>query len=102
KIKLVVPSDSLLIENPISWTLSPAAQNKSLAKKFVSFLYSKQAQTIWAKSDYWPVVNSVAKKYKFPKPKKLFNVRQLGGWPHLDKKFFDPSKGVWTKIINGG
>ncbi len=101
KIKLVVPKQSLLIENPISWTLKPAAHNARLAKKFVSFLYSKRAQTIWAKAFYWPVVKSVARHHHFPRPKKLFNIRQLGGWPKLDPEFFGPN-GIVTKIEQGG
>jgi sulfate transport system substrate-binding protein len=102
KIQLVVPAHSLLIENPISWTNKPASQNKTLAQKFISFLLSKAGQTIWAKHYYEPVLKSVASKYHFPKPKTLFNIRQLGGWPKLDPEFFDPNNGLWPKIENGG
>lgn len=101
KIKLVVPRQSLLIENPLSWTLPPASHNAKLAKRFVRFLYSKKAQTIWGKNYYWPVVKKVAKKFHFRKPRTLFNIRQVGGWPRLDHRFFAPN-GIWTKIENGG
>lgn len=101
KIRIVVPPQSLLIENPVSWTLAPASHDKSLAQRFVSFLYSTQAQIIWAQHNYWPVVAKVAKKYRFPKPKKLFTIRQMGGWPKLDPEFFGPT-GIVTKIENGG
>jgi sulfate/thiosulfate-binding protein len=103
KVQLIVPPQSLLIENPLSVTLPPAAQDQAAAKKFVSFLYSKQGQTIWANNDYWPVLPSVAKHYHFPKPKKiLFKVAKFSGWSKLDPKFFDPTNGIWTKIKNGG
>src|SRR5579872_6174155 len=59
KLTVVVPAQSLVIENPIAATLKPAAQNPSLAKAFLTFLYSKAAQTIWAQNFYWPVLPSV-------------------------------------------
>jgi sulfate/thiosulfate transport system substrate-binding protein len=102
KIQIVTPPQSLLIENPAGYTLPPASHNEKLAKAFVAFLYSKKAQTIWAQNNYWPVLAGVAKKYKFPRPKqKLFNIRQLGGWPKLDPEFFG-TNGIVTKILNGG
>jgi sulfate transport system substrate-binding protein len=98
KIKLVVPSSSLLIENPASWTLTSRARTQ--AKAFNSFLYSSTAQALWAKHYFWPVVKSVAKKYKFAKPKQLFNIRQIGGWPKLNPEFFGVN-GIFTKIEQG-
>jgi sulfate/thiosulfate-binding protein len=96
-LQMVVPSRSLLIENPMATTIPPAAQNQAEGKKFAKFLWSLKAQNIWAKNDYWPVNKKVAKKYTFPKPKKMFNIRALGGWNKVDKSFFGPN-GTWTKI----
>jgi sulfate transport system substrate-binding protein len=98
KIKLVVPSSSLLIENPASWTLNGHARKQ--AKAFNSFLYSSTAQKLWGKNYFWPVVKSVAKKFKFAKPKQLFNIRQIGGWPKLNPEFFGVN-GIFTKIEQG-
>jgi sulfate transport system substrate-binding protein len=98
KISLAVPSPSLLIENPASWTIT--SKNRTQAKAFNNFLWSTTAQTLWGKHYFWPVVSSVAKKFKFAKPKTLFNIRQLGGWPKLVPEFFGPN-GIVTKIEQG-
>ncbi len=104
KIKVVTPAQSLLIENPVSVTMGSASQNPRLAKAFVSFLYSKTAQTIWAQNFYWPVLNSVYKHFRksWVTPAKIYTTKQLGGWTKLDPKFFGTPNGIWTKIENGG
>jgi sulfate transport system substrate-binding protein len=91
----------MLIQNPAAVTEGSVSQNPGLARKFLAFMYTPQAQRIWAQNYYWPVVASVAKKYKFPKPKKLFTIRQFGGWTHADPQFFG-TNGLWMKIENGG
>jgi ABC-type sulfate transport system substrate-binding protein len=46
------------------------------------------------------VVKSVAKKFSFPKPKKLFSIRDfgLGGWTKVQGQFFNPTGGLLVKI----
>ena len=36
--------------------------------------------------------------YTFPVPPNLFTIDDLGGWPAVATKFFDPTNGVVTKI----
>ena len=38
------------------------------------------------------------KKSKFPDPKKVATVKQLGGWSKLNDELFDPEKGSIAKI----
>ena len=33
-------------------------------------------------------------KSKYPTPKNLFTIDELGGWPTVNKEFFDPENGV--------
>ena len=68
------------------------------ANAFVKFLYTKQAQTIFAQTGYRPVLKSVAKNAGFTNPKQLFAIGYVGGWPRVEKKFFDPNSSVMATI----
>jgi ABC-type sulfate transport system substrate-binding protein len=37
-------------------------------------------------------------------PSQVFTIKYVGGWPKVEKKFFDPRTGVMAKIVgsNGG
>jgi sulfate transport system substrate-binding protein len=95
-----IPKATLRVDNPIAVTTT--SSNPAAAKAFVKFLYSPAAQTIWAQSGYRPVVKSVLKKFSFPVRPQMFTIAYLGGWTAVNKKFFDPSDGVMSKIIGQG
>ena len=94
----VLPRQTILIENPIALTKS--GRSKPAAAAFLAFLRTPQAQTIWAKNGYRPVVQSVFKKSGFPVPAGQFTIRDLGlgGWAKVQKRFFDSRTGVMAKI----
>ena len=96
KVDYVTPDQTILIENPVAVT----TKAKPEAKKFLDYLWSPAAQTIFAKHGYRPVVPSVAKKFtsQFPKPKTLFTIDDLGGWDKVMTDFFDPENGSVAKI----
>jgi sulfate/thiosulfate transport system substrate-binding protein len=77
----------------VSKTTQPAA-----AKAFDNYLLSNPGQTIWAQQGFWPVDPTVAKKFHFAQPKKLFNIAYLGGWTSVVKTFFDPTTGIVAKV----
>jgi sulfate transport system substrate-binding protein len=94
-----IPKATILIENPIAVTKgAPAA-----AKAFVNFLYTAKAQQIFAENGYRPVVQSVARKFasSFPKRPQLFTIDYVGGWPKVQKRFFDPRSGIMATIERG-
>jgi sulfate transport system substrate-binding protein len=93
-VDYVIPDQTLLIQNPIAVT----AKAKPQAKAFVDYALSKPAQEIFAKHGYRPVDTSVATK--FPTPKQLFTIDDLGGWTKVNDTFFDPDKGTFAKIEN--
>ncbi|MGA8117332.1 MAG: sulfate ABC transporter substrate-binding protein [Actinocatenispora sp.] len=95
-VDFVTPDETLLIENPVAPVAK--ASNPKLAKDFVSFLYTDEAQRTFAKHGYRPVVKSVLDTKQFPTPSGLFTIQDLGGWPKVVAKFFDPAKGSITKI----
>ena len=93
-VEYVVPDQTILIENPIAVVkdASPAAQ------AFVDFLYSDDAQKLFADKGYRPVVGSVLAATTFLAPSSLFTIEKFGGWSEVKSKFFDPEEGLVTKI----
>src|SRR4029077_14107772 len=92
-IEYVIPTHTILIQNPIAVLGSNAS-----ASKFVSYLLSPAGQKIWASKGYRPVVPGVAAPGQFPTPQGLFTIDALGGWKAVDKQFFEPETGIVTKI----
>jgi sulfate transport system substrate-binding protein len=95
-IDYVVPDSTILIETPIAVTedADPSAQS------FVDYLYTDEAQQLWADRGYRPVVDSVLKQNadKFPTPPDLFTIADLGGWEQVSTDFFDPENGSVAEI----
>jgi sulfate/thiosulfate transport system substrate-binding protein len=98
-ITVVTPPQSILIQNPIALTTS--GSKNPAAKAFLAFLLSPAGQKVWAKQSYQPVVASVAKKFHFPTPKKVFTIDTFGGWTKANVTFFDPTNGIVGKIEAG-
>jgi sulfate transport system substrate-binding protein len=93
KITVVVPPQTLLIENPIA--LTNTGLNKPAAVAFYKYLFSPGGQGIFAYLGYRSVLKSVwtqteFKFAPFKKPTDLQTVESLnaGGWPVLDPEFF--------------
>jgi sulfate/thiosulfate transport system substrate-binding protein len=96
-VDYVIPSDTLLIENPVAVTTT--TKYPVQAKAFVDFLFSQAGQQIFADIGYRPTLSGVTSTvHKFPVPTGLFNIGSLGGWPAVTTKFFDPTNGVITAI----
>ncbi len=102
----VVPADSFLIENPAAIT-KKAPQS---AKDFLSFIESPAGQQVFASKGYRPVLTSVSPgtvqgandpNHPFPTVKTLTTITDLGGWTVVNKKYFDKSEGIVTKILKG-
>jgi sulfate transport system substrate-binding protein len=93
-IDYTIPDQTILIENPVATTKD--ASDK--AQAFVKFLYTPEAQGIFASKGYRPVVKSAAGADKFPTPKQLFTIQKFGGWSTVTDKFFDENKGIMAGI----
>ena len=96
-VQFLIPKATILIENPIAVTST--SQHKAQARAFVNFLRTKPAQRIFAQNGYRPIVKGVTQGLSFPTRPQLFTIKYVGGWPAVEKKFFDPRNGVMTKII---
>jgi sulfate/thiosulfate transport system substrate-binding protein len=96
KVDYVIPPETIEIENPIA--VAKESTNAPKAKAFVDFLRSEEAQKIFVKRGYRPVVEKVEDKQRFPEPGKLFTIDELGGWPQVNERFFDPERGAVAEI----
>ena len=97
KVDYVIPDETILIENPVAVTKDASSKSED----FVKFLYTPQAQGIFASKGYRPVVKGTPGADKFPQPKKLFEITKFGGWSEVADKFFDPDKGIVAGIEKG-
>ena len=84
----VVPDETILIENPAA--VVNESDNPDTAKAFVDFLYTPEAQKIFVRKGYRPVVKDTPGADEFPTPAKLFEIDKLGGWGKVSDEFFDP------------
>jgi sulfate/thiosulfate transport system substrate-binding protein len=96
-VDYVVPDETILIENPIAVVNESKEPEK--ARAFVDFLYTEEAQRIFARKGYRPVVEGVAGASEFPTPAKLFEIGKFGGWDKVNDEFFDPEKGTIAEIF---
>ena len=94
-IDYTIPASTILIENPVAVTST--SKHPQQAKAFVDFLYTQQAQEIFARNGYRPVVAGVADG-QFPTPAGLFTIQDLGGWTDVAKTFFDPTTGLMVDV----
>jgi sulfate/thiosulfate transport system substrate-binding protein len=95
-VDYVVPDNTILIENPVA--VAAKSRNPAAAKAFVDFLRSRAAQDIYAARGYRPVDEQAAAAADFPTPSRLFTIKDVGGWPEVNKQFFDKDAGVVAGI----
>jgi len=98
-IDYVIPSATLLIQNPIA-VVTRGGTNAN-AQAFVNYLISPAGQTIWASKGYRPVIASLVDPKVFPTPPQLFTIDSLGGWTNVTNQFFASPGGIVTKIEQG-
>ena len=100
KLQYVIPRQTLLIEAPIA--VIKNSENKDVANRFIRFTKSAQAQRIFAQYGFRPTVPSVYREFikQYPRRPGVFKItdKYLGGWNAIEKKWFDPDKGLWVGI----
>jgi sulfate/thiosulfate transport system substrate-binding protein len=95
-VEYVIPDTTLRIDIALATTKdAPPA-----AKTFVDFVLGEQGQQRFADWGYRPVNEAVLakNKQKFPDPKELKTIDDLGGWSKVNDELFDPEKGSIAKI----
>jgi sulfate transport system substrate-binding protein len=100
-VYFIIPKATIQIENPLA--VISKSKNKAQAQAFYRYLYTPEAQKLFAETGYRPVVKSVARQFasKYPARPQLFKIAYVGGWPKVSTQFFDPTNGVMAKIERG-
>jgi len=96
----LIPKATIEIETPLA---AVKGRNQAAAARFVDWLYTPAAQTIWARNGFRSVVPSVEKRFRrqFPPRPQLFEIGYVGGWDRVNRRFFDPTNGIVAKIEQG-
>jgi sulfate/thiosulfate-binding protein len=96
----VTPPSTFKIENPVA--VLAKSRNLAVATAFRDYLYTSEAQRLWAEAGFRPVDKAVAKEFtaKFPAPDKLWTIDDLGGWPQVDSSLFAKDVGSIAAIYD--
>jgi len=98
----VTPSSTILIETPLAVVDGYAGPHGALApaQGFRDFLWSREAQKIFADFGLRPVNPEVAAEVssQFPAPADLWTVGNLGGWGQVIPGIFGPG-GIFTAVM---
>ena len=100
KFEIVVPSLSILAEPPVAMVDRNTIRRKTteVARAYLEYLYSPQAQEIIAKHYYRPRNEAVLKKHAATFPDlKILTIADFGGWAAAQKKHFDDG-GLFDRI----
>jgi sulfate/thiosulfate transport system substrate-binding protein len=122
---VVYPSSTILIENPVALvdTYVDAHGTREVAEAFINFLYTPEAQAIFAESGFRPPVTASVDaeataeatveadataepisfafpldEAKFPAITDLFTIQEFGGWSEVVPTIFGET-GVFTQMI---
>ena len=102
KVEIVYPSMSILAEPPVAVVDKVALRRGTadLARAYLEYLYSKEAQEIIAKHHYRPRDPEVAAKYAKSFPKiEMVTIADFGGWTKAQKAHFGDG-GIFDKIYS--
>jgi sulfate transport system substrate-binding protein len=101
KFEIVVPSLSILAEPPVTVVDKFAKKhgNEAVAKAYLEYLYSDEAQDLIGKNYYRPTSEAATKKYEsqFPKLNLVKIDDVFGGWAKAQKTHFSDG-GIFDQI----
>ncbi|HXX18686.1 MAG TPA: sulfate ABC transporter substrate-binding protein [Candidatus Acidoferrum sp.] len=101
KFQVVVPSQSILAEPPVSVVdqVVDKKGTRAVAEAYLQYLYSPEGQEIAARNFYRPRLESVAKKYASTFPKiKLFTLADVAADWHTAQATHFADGGVFDQI----
>lgn len=101
KFEVVVPSISILAEPPVAVVSANAKKHgtEAVAKAYLEYLYTPEAQVAIARNFYRPRDAQVAAQFKdqFPDVHLVTVDQEFGGWAKAQKVYFDDG-GVFDRI----
>lgn len=99
-VEHVTPPVTFKIENPAA--VLKNAPNAETAQAFEDFLYTEDAQRLWAQAGFRPVDPTVAAEFadEFPEPQTLWTIDDLGGWSTVNEELFADGTGSIAVIYD--
>ncbi len=102
--EMIIPRSTLLIQNPAAVVDAYVDKHgtRAAAEAFVAFLFTKEAQEVFAKHGLRSVDPDVARATasQYPPVEDLFTIDQeFGGWKDATPKFFGDA-GIYTQAIS--
>ncbi|HEV7173346.1 sulfate ABC transporter substrate-binding protein [Pedococcus sp.] len=99
-VEHVTPPTTFKIENPTA--VLKGSPHLAEAKAFEEFLFTPQAQKLWAQAGFRPVDPAVAKEFaaSLPPPTTLWTIADLGGWSKVDSSLFAKGTGSIAVIYD--
>jgi sulfate transport system substrate-binding protein len=100
---LVIPRSTILIENPVTVidTYVDKHGTREVAEAFVDFLFTKEAQQVFARYGLRSVDPDVAQATadQYPAVEDQFTIDTFGGWEKATAEFFGED-GIFTRLIS--
>ena len=101
KFEIVAPSISILAEPPVAVVAANTKKHgtEAVAKAYLEYLYTPEAQTAIARNFYRPRDQTVAAQFKsqFPQMNLVTIDKDFGGWGKAQHAYFDDG-GVFDRI----
>lgn len=100
--ELVIPSSSILIENPVAVVDAYVDKHgtRGAAEAFIAFLSTREAQEVLAKYGLRSVDQEVLKATagQYPDLEDIFTIEYFGGWDKATPDFFG-DEGIYAKTV---
>ncbi|HMB26746.1 MAG TPA: substrate-binding domain-containing protein, partial [Blastocatellia bacterium] len=102
KYDYVVPRSTILIENPVALVDAYVDKHgvRPAAEGFIDFLWTRDAQRVFAKYGLRPVEPATAQEVaaQFQPAGDVWKIDFLGGWKKVSRDIFGPN-GVYAEIF---
>lgn len=100
--EMVLPRSSILIENPVAVIDANVDKHgtREVAEAFVNFLFSREAQEVYADFGLRPVDPDAAAAVagQYPPLEDIFTIDYFGGWKEATEAFFSDT-GIYTETM---
>jgi sulfate transport system substrate-binding protein len=103
QFEIVAPPLSILCEPAVAVVDRNVDRKgtREAAEAYLRYLYSDEAQDLIGRNNYRPVTEKARARYASQFPAlQLFNIRDLGGWPAVNKAHF-ADNGIFDQIYAG-
>jgi sulfate/thiosulfate transport system substrate-binding protein len=102
RYEYVIPRSTILIENPVAIVDETVDRRgvREVAEAFVNFLWSAEAQRMYAEYGLRPVDERVIREVedRYPAVEDLWTIEYLGGWKRVLAEVYGP-QGVYTRMF---